>query len=91
MNNLASTLYLVAFAQLFFGLLLFFSFDFIFLLQLISLDTVFTRVSARGAHSILSFQRGALIQGRQIYKKDIKILLTCLFNQTIKTVIITEK
>ena len=26
--------------------------------------TVFTRVSARGAHFILSFQRGALVRGR---------------------------
>ena len=61
--------------------------------------TMFTQVSARGTHLILSSQRGVLIQGKcsfeggahWIYKKDIKMLSTCLLNQTIRTVIITEE
>ena len=62
-------------------------------------NTVFTRVSALGAHLVLSSQRGTLIWGRRsfeggahwIYQRDIKILRTCVLNQTIKTVIITEE
>ena len=62
-------------------------------------QTVFTQVSARGTHLILSSQRGALIWGRRsfeegahwIYQRDIKILSTCLLNQTIRTVIITKE
>ena len=34
------------------------------------IDTVFTRVSARGAHLIFGFQRGALIRGRRSFKKS---------------------
>ena len=33
------------------------------------LVTVFTRVSARGAHLILSSQRGALIRGRRSFEE----------------------
>ena len=35
-----------------------------------NLSTVFTRVSARGAHLIFGFQRGALIRGRHSFKKS---------------------
>ena len=53
----------------------------------------------RGARLILGSQRGALIRGRhsfqggahEIYQKDIKVLSTCLLNQTKRTIIITEE
>ena len=57
----------------------FYQFFYIFLSYIY---TVFTRMSAQGAHLILSSQRGALIQGRHsfeggghlIFQRDIKIL-----------------
>ena len=40
-----------------------------------------------------AYSREVLFQGsaQSIYQKDIKILSTCLFKQTIRTVIITEE
>ena len=55
--------------------------------------TVFTQVTAWGAHLIFSSQRGGtyLREALVKYQKDTKMLSTCPFNQTVRTVIITEE